>query len=662
MFDKLKNQVQARLAALVANGPLFFVELDRDAVWKTYLDAIPVEFRQANACNCCKSFLRQFGGIVGIKDNQIITLWDFEFESAEYGDAVKALRAYVASLPITGPYFNSFEKLGTDRSPDPKHSVVWEHFHMKLPRQFVKPEAAIAPAVGAARDDRNVLLRSVNEITPNAVATVLELMAQNSLYRGDESKGLVEAFQRLQKAALAISVGQRENWAWVASGSVGSALCRIRNSAIGTLLNDLTEGRDLDAAVSAWERVMAPASYKRPTALVTPRMVEAARDRLNELGLTSALERRLLNDRDLTVANALHVYRPTSRATDVFSQLAQDAVVNPRSLTKVEEISIEDFITKVLPTSKAVRVLVENPHLGNFVSLVGPVDPSAPSLFKWNNAFSWSYAGEVASSVRERVKAAGGSVTGIIRVSLSWHNFDDLDLHLIEPDGHEIMYTNKRIVSRCGGMLDVDMNAGGGTTREPVENITYQAWPTKEGRYRVVVHQFSHREHADSGFEIEVEVAGELYNFVFAKNGPTRKEHPVVEFTYSRKDGVKVIGSGATVTRYNSTEKWGVKTGVWHQVSAITLSPNHWGTDVGNKHFFFLLEGCKTDQRVRPFYNEFLREDLTVDRKVFEILGSKVEVQPSERELSGIGFDSTVRTHLFVEVEGTFKRVLKIKF
>jgi hypothetical protein len=113
----------------------------------------------------------------------------------------------------------------------------------------------------------------------------------------------------------------------------------------------------------------------------------------------------------------------------------------------------------------------------------------------------------------------------------------------------------------------------------------------------------------------------------------------------------------------SGVSKWGLKTGLWHQVRALTLSPNHWTRPVGNKHWFFLLEGCVSDEQTRPFYNEFLCDDLSADRKTTEALAGKIEVLPAEgAELSGLGFSETMRNHLYVEVTGAFKRVLKVLF
>ena len=97
--------------------------------------------------------------------------------------------------------------------------------------------------------------------------------------------------------------------------------------------------------------------------------------------------------------------------------------------------------------------------------------PLAPSLFTWENRFSWSYAGDFADAIKERVRKVGGNITGDVCCRLAWSNYDDLDLHMWEPGNYHIYYGNKGHRSPNGGMLDVDANAGGGSsrrgTREP---------------------------------------------------------------------------------------------------------------------------------------------------------------------------------------------------
>jgi hypothetical protein len=110
-----------------------------------------------------------------------------------------------------------------------------------------------------------------------------------------------------------------------------------------------------------------------------------------------------------------------------------------------------------------------------------------------------------------------------------------------------------------------------------------------------------------------------------------------------------------------SKTKWGVTTNQWRNVKAVTLSPNHWEKPVGNKHWFFMLEGCVSDEDTRPFYNEFLCDALSENRKVMEVLAGKITVADAEgAELSGLGFSETLRNHIYIEVDGAFKRTLKV--
>jgi len=98
-------------------------------------------------------------------------------------------------------------------------------------------------------------------------------------------------------------------------------------------------------------------------------------------------------------------------------------------------------------------------------------------------------------------------------------------------------------------------------------------------------------------------------------------------------------------------------------VSMMMLSPNHWDeNEAGNRHHFFVLNGCINPDRARGFYNEFLRTDLIAHRKVFELLADKMKCEESSEQLSGVGFSSTKRDEIICKVNGTFSRVLKIKF
>jgi hypothetical protein len=87
----------------------------------------------------------------------------------------------------------------------------------------------------------------------------------------------------------------------------------------------------------------------------------------------------------------------------------------------------------------------------------------------------------------ERLKAAGAK-TGDVQISLGWKNYNDLDLHCIDPNGDPINYLHR--MSPSGGELDVDMNVTP-TTDKPVENIYWPKGKAPKGKYKVYVHHYA---------------------------------------------------------------------------------------------------------------------------------------------------------------------------
>ena len=62
------------------------------------------------------------------------------------------------------------------------------------------------------------------------------------------------------------------------------------------------------------------------------------------------------------------------------------------------------------------------------------------------------------------------------------------------------------------------------------------------------------------------------------------------------------------------------------------------------------------------FYNEFLKPELVEHKRVFEALGSRMKVEDTPDQLSGVGFSLTQRNDIVVRVKGNTERVVKIKF
>ena len=667
MFKDLKRQVRANFDKLAKERQLFYVDIGRDKIWELYLDGFDSEEeRQGHDCNNCKSFLRQYSGVVAIVENKRISIWDNMTNiPVEFARSMHNIQTYIASRPITGIFRAEFKKCGVDRNTaQDEFKTVWEHFFFMAPSRHVHKGAKSIDSVrGEYKTDKEMFKRAVTELTQDSTDTVLELISQNSIYRGAEFKDVVVGFNSAQKHYNSLPESEQDNYAWLAPSILPKGVIRFRNSAIGTLIINLSELMDLNTAVAKYEQVVAPTNYKRTTALVTPAMIKAAKLKIEELGLMDSLERRHAKATDIEAENLLFIDK-SSELTDAFEELTKDAakakVMTKQELDKVEEITIEKFIADVLPHAKSIEVYLQNNHLSKFVSVIAGENPDAPTLFKWNNLFSWSYTGGITDSIKERVKAAGGQVVGELRASLAWYNHDDLDIHMVCPDGFRIYYGQKRHV-KSGGTLDVDMNAGGPSSRTPVENIVF---PSKnkmvEGDYTVKVNQYARRETIDVGYVVQIEHEGNITEIV--KDKSPRTTDIVAKFKYY-KDG-ELLFDKKLDTKVSTKEKWGLKTNSFVKVKQMMLSPNHWnGSPVGNKHFMFMLEDCVSDEVAKPFFNEFLNSTFVENRKVFEVLADKFNVpKVKKNQLSGVGFSETIASEVTLRVEGKFKRLLKIKF
>lgn len=657
--------IQKQLTKMAKTG-LFEVAADKDVVWNHYLDSFPagtnLMFRERREydCNCCKQFIRDVGRVVTFVDGKRVSIWDIKVDGY-YQTVVDALSKLIHAAPIADEFLHFTTKVGTAQSNvlENDQVVTYNHFHAVLPQNFVKPNADIATALSRSRSNVQVLERSLIELTADAAETIIELNAQGSLYRGNEQIASVNLFLELKGKYDALDDAGKEAFVWTNGLKLGER-GKFRNTAIGTLLEDLSGGMDIESAVKRWEKVMAPANYKRPTALVTEAMIKKAQEKVQELGLMDSLPRRYAVLEDLTVNNVLFADRNTQKATDVFGDLLKGAKKPAKGPANVEEISIEKFIREVLPTATSIEALVENRHTGNLVSLVAPVYPDAPNMLKWDNNFSWSYNGEVTDSIKERVKAAGGKVEGALRISLAWSNADDLDLHMRTPRGDHLYYGNPR---GWGAYLDLDMNGmDKHDDLNPVENIIFEREDQiPEGIYEVWVNQYNVRSRDRVGFTLQLEHGNTTLEFNRPQAMAFGSDVDVITFRYTRKGGVEVIESLPHTKQ--SKDVWGIATEQFQKVSVVMNSPNHWdGQAVGNKHYFFMLEGAKQPGTTRGFYNEYLRNELNEHRKVFEHLAGKMKVPASDDQLSGLGFSDTQRNELTVKVTGAFTRTLKVIF
>lgn len=110
---------------------------------------------------------------------------------------------------------------------------------------------------------------------------------------------------------------------------------------------------------------------------------------------------------------------------------------------------------------------------GCFTGLIGNVTSIADYIFDEN---------EDDVALGEGALMSGN---GNIKITLTWDNYSDIDLHCIDPSGYHIYYADK--TSTTGGFLDYDNVQGFGP-----ENIFFN--PAPEGAYHVYLHYFASKQ------------------------------------------------------------------------------------------------------------------------------------------------------------------------
>lgn len=709
MAKNFTDKMQKKFTEMMKTGKLFRVNLTGQEIWDLYLksfDNDPI-FRSPESsehnCNHCKNFIRRYGNIVAVsEDYKIITMFDVEADE-EYASVAKALTKAIKKSKITEVFFETFDELnklpyeschktntnfqlGTasntkqyTKEEAELYGVVkageiikFNHLHLSVNKAFVDMSGKSVEALMVEyREPKNVFKRAMDEISLDTFDLVRDLTVQGSLLDAQTHLYKIEQMIPLKKEYDSLSAADKDNWCWVKSYKLPFA--KFRNELIGVLCSELSEGKEINEACKAWNKRVDPVNYMKTTAPITKKQIEEAKKFVEENGYIESFDRRFATMEDIKVSEILHsnVGKGEIKSVSMFDDIKSTHTRHKRNeFDGVEEVGIEKFMKDILPNCTSIEVFLKNIHENNMVSLTTAKVSDSKPIFKWDNNYSWTFNGNLAgkSQIKQAVKAVGGKIDGVLRFSIIWNEDGkdvlDFDAHAKEPNGTEIYYSTQyrkdrgNLRTSMSGQLDVDMinphSLG-------VENIVWDnAAKMKNGVYKFWIRNFNGG--SNKGFKAEIEFNGETYNYEY--NTPVighGKDIHVAEVTL--KDGDFSIKHLIPESAVSSKEIYGLETNTFHKVNLLCLSPNHWGeNNVGNKHYLFMLQGCKSPVGIRSFHNENLIPELAAHRKVIEVLAAKNTIDSTEKQLSGLGFNATVRDEVIVRLSGTHKRTIKIKF
>lgn len=713
-FKQFNEQIQKQFAKMCATQKLFKVNVSWEDLWTTYLIHFENEqvFRDPASsehnCNSCKSFIRRYGNMVAVDANgNLMSLFSNLGDVGEYTPSALACDDLIKNARINEVFFETYNtldkklnyesckrnqktfKLGLESNLKKytheevnKFGVVntqkiyeFHHFCVNLPKQYVDFTGNSKENIAANyRDKYAVFKRAMEEVPIDTLHLVIDLIKQGALLDGTAHLHAVQDILK-HKEAYEQATFDKDVFCWLTSHDMDERVAKFKNTLIGVFCTELAEGEELNKACLNWNKRVDPANYHKAKSPINQRQIEEAKKFIQENGLEEAFNRRLANIDDIRASEILHMNGGDGKIKEVsmFDNLKARPTRHKRSeFDKLSEVSIEKFMTDILPSCTSIEAYLDARMESNLVTLTTAVSQDSKQITKWGGIaqnYSWTFNGNLAgkSMLKQAVKDAGGNIDGVLNFRLAWNDQNgldgsDLDAWAEEPNKTKIGYSSpfrkdkNNTRSSYSGQLDVDNTNPSG--KLAVENITWtKLEKMRDGVYRLWVNQFAARN--SQGFKAEIEFNGETYSYTYDR--PVIGNVKVADVTL--KNGVFSIKHHLPETG-QSKEVWGLTTNHFYKVNLVCKSPNHWGDNaVGNLHYFFMLDNCKAVGKIRGFHNENLLPDILKHKKVMEVLGNTHMIEPSnDKQLSGLGFNSTVRDEVIVKCAGNFKRMLKVKF
>ena len=208
-FKDFKNRLQHHFNLMTKSvDKLFLTNVTGDELWNEYLMSIPEEVRQEYVCNSCRHFIKWYGNLVSIKDNRLVSIWDFDAKYP-FEKTTTKMSQLVKSREISDIAVFKNNSFGTDYNTQVKldpttrrilDTIRWEHLFCIVPDRLRNRSYESEESIkGNFRDSKNVFKRSLEEITSYSIDVVLEIINQGSLYRGDQYKSQLELFSKCKK-------------------------------------------------------------------------------------------------------------------------------------------------------------------------------------------------------------------------------------------------------------------------------------------------------------------------------------------------------------------------------------------------------------------------------------------------------------------------------
>lgn len=377
-------------------GPNLFRVVKTKHLSSGYLNTFDdglTDTRKEHDCTACREFMRQWGNLAFIDNlgNVIPAYWDAELATPGYQAAVAYLEQHVAGHRIDGVAYSETNELGSVNCGGFDHfGIILDAGTVKVPNGSLQTALALEAIKG---EHFKTLRAALDEYAPVYLQQVMQLIKTEKLNNAAEFEGQVQflltTHERL-KAARKISKENARNLLWRIVAETNPAYCTPRSSVIGSLLDALIAGENVNSAVADFNERTRPEKYRRPVAAPTAGNVARAEKLFEQLNLAPALERRIA-----LLAEVPTIWAPKESAAQakseggVFGHLETKDQKRKRPVKELPAINAGDisyakFQRTVLPDAKKLELYITG-GAQPFGCLVTAVNEKAQPLFKWDS-------------------------------------------------------------------------------------------------------------------------------------------------------------------------------------------------------------------------------------------------------------------------------------
>lgn len=413
--------------------PLFTTRII-DLFDRFFLPNLPAENRQYYNCNSCRRFINKFGGLVTVDHagNVFPVMWMHEvpkyFEKAVNAIIHQIMGGGIPGYAIDGIFLDTHKVLGEPVTG------CWTHLHAIQDNPYKGSLIRnVSEDIAEKKADYQLLRRSLAEYTDNVVKQALLLLKSETMYRGEKVLGVAEWFMELKEKIKSANSSVTNALIWRAVALAPPGYCHVKNTMIGTLLDDLASGMSYERACQRFAEKMDPLKYQRPQVAPKAGNIERAEKIVEKLGIQKSLDRRYATINEIrTIWKPMH-RTPRIVQEGVFSHIVPKEVMRHEGMPKTRvsggRITWRYFKESIIPTALSIEVRV--PTHGNFGAILTALYDDAPPIIQWDNLgqrnpFSW-YVYHTGSYAKDwNLEVGWHKVTGITYQPSMWY---DENLH-----------------------------------------------------------------------------------------------------------------------------------------------------------------------------------------------------------------------------------------